>query len=493
MGIERHQMRNHSVKTRLVSLSAALAVLASLALASPVRADHVSLRPLPGRSIYPLGCPHPTPYKDAQAEFSLAVDPRRPSRLTTAWIQGDLGSVMSGYSRNGGLSFKPVIVSGLQRCTGGRFAASTDPSVSEGPDETTYLSTDPSPDLQESYDVWVSRSHNQGRTWLRPVVVDHHSPASEVTVDQEAITADPYQPGHAYIVWAERAKRPVPGGKTSATPELFFSRTSDGGDRWSRPRPLAEEPPTLGAAAGRIVVPTPGVVECIYTVQVVYNGIFVPKYGKATWFMAIRSADGGLTWGRPRRIGTTLTAQPTDPVDRDHLVRAMAAHDFGAAADRSGHVYVVWADIRHSFSRLRLAVSSNAGRSWRRPRDLTGTAVEPLFPAVAIEPGGTVGITFYDWRNYRPGGSELTTDVWFRRSTDAGRSWHETRIGGPFDLRTAPLIPGGLDLPGYFLGEYQGLVGVPGGFVATFAQARPQARVGGAQGFAARIRVTAKR
>jgi hypothetical protein len=77
----------------------------------------------------------------------------------------------------------------------------------------------------------------------------------------------------------------------------------------------------------------------------------------------------------------------------------------------------------------------------------------------------------------------------FRRSRDGGRTWRETPIGGPFDLRTAPYIPPGLNLPGYFLGEYQGLTAVTRGFLATFPQASPRAQQGMTDGFAARIHI----
>jgi hypothetical protein len=167
----------------------------------------------------------------------------------------------------------------------------------------------------------------------------------------------------------------------------------------------------------------------------------------------------------------------------------MAAHNFGAAADERGHVYVSWADIRPRAARLKFAASMTGGRSWSRAHDITGAAVEPLFPVLATNSRGAVALTFYDLRRDRPGDGALTTSVWFRRSRDGGRTWRETPIGGPFDLRTAPYIPPGLNLPGYFLGEYQGLTAVPGGFLATFPQASPQARQGMTDGFAARIQI----
>jgi hypothetical protein len=103
-------------------------------------------------------------------------------------------------------------------------------------------------------------------------------------------------------------------------------------------------------------------------------------------------------------------------------------------------------------------------------------------PAIAVDSHGTVGVTWYDMRNDRPGDDALTADVWFAHSNDHGATWRQTHIAGPTDLR-----PADLPVPNY-VGEYQGLAALRGrGFAAIFTLAAPQARNGPTDIFFARI------
>jgi hypothetical protein len=94
-----------------------------------------------------------------------------------------------------------------------------------------------------------------------------------------------------------------------------------------------------------------------------------------------------------------------------------------------------------------------------------------LLATVAFAPDGTLGVSYYDLRNRAVGSPVLTTDVWLATcSTDCAGAgqWRETHLGGPFDAAKAP------DSGGFFLGDYQGLVGVgPGRFRAFFVEADP--------------------
>jgi hypothetical protein len=62
-------------------------------------------------------------------------------------------------------------------------------------------------------------------------------------------------------------------------------------------------------------------------------------------------------------------------------------------------------------------------------------------------------VSYYDFRDDDPGdGSRLLSSCWLATSTDGGATWQEVPLGGPFDLRQAPLTN-----QGFFLGDYQGL------------------------------------
>ena len=112
---------------------------------------------------------------------------------------------------------------------------------------------------------------------------------------------------------------------------------------------------------------------------------------------------------------------------------------------------------------------------------LPGVSAYAFEPAIAVDEHGTVGVIWYDLRNDRPGDAALTADVWFAHSHDRGTSWRQTHVAGPTDLRTAPL-------PAHnYVGEYQGLAGLPRGFAAAFTLAAPQAKDGPTDIFFAEI------
>ena len=80
-------------------------------------------------------------------------------------------------------------------------------------------------------------------------------------------------------------------------------------------------------------------------------------------------------------------------------------------------------------------------------------------PAVHVADDGTVGVTFYDFRNNTPADGILATDqfaVHCHANCTQTASWTETRVTPtPFDMRRAPFARG------YFTGDDEGL-----GFIA---------------------------
>ena len=59
-------------------------------------------------------------------------------------------------------------------------------------------------------------------------------------------------------------------------------------------------------------------------------------------------------------------------------------------------------------------------------------------------------------------------EVWYAVSSDQGKRWSDKDLDGPFDMSTAPKSS-----LGPFLGDYEGMVGLPNGFAFAYSKALP--------------------
>jgi hypothetical protein len=354
----------------------------------------------------------------------------------------------------------------------------SDPWLSTGPEGTTYLGTLPGTGvLPGAPALLVNRSRDGGRSWSRPVYIDRRADPVAAN-DKPAVTADRYRPGVAYVVWVRFRLE-----SAGATLDLYFSRSRNRGRSWSRPARIYEASLNAAVTAPEVIVTGRRRLICLFSTVESRFGSRI-RGGRIS-FLALRSHDGGRSWSGPARIGTTRHLELTDP-ERGTEVRAPSPV-FSAAGGPQGRVYVAWQDVRSSRSSRILLSSSRGGRRWSRPRLASRGAKAPFTPDLAVARDGIVGVCFYDQRRDRLGDVPLTTDSWFRHSHDRGRHWREARLDRSFDLRTAP-VAGGLT-PGLFLGDYQAVVALPGGFATVFARARPAARQGPSDIFFARIKL----
>jgi len=114
-----------------------------------------------------------SPSASAPAEPSLAADPGDPRQLVASWLEQS-GTVVA-VSHDGGATWSRVALSGLLTCAGGRYARTSDPWVSIGPDGIVYvasLASQPPTSSGSARDVVVSVSRDHGTSWDAPVVVE---------------------------------------------------------------------------------------------------------------------------------------------------------------------------------------------------------------------------------------------------------------------------------------------------------------------------------
>lgn len=182
----------------------------------------------------------------------------------------------------------------------------------------------------------------------------------------------------------------------------------------------------------------------------------------------IRSSDHGETWSNPITIAQDRSIDVRDP-DTGQDVRAGEGMPDIAVDLATGTLYAVWNDARFSgglYSDIALSKSTDGGLTWSAPvkANQTPVPVDAFTPSVDVAAGGTVAVSYYDFRNNTPAAGAVT-DYWIAHSHDGGATWSENHIVGPFDIETAPVARG------YFLGDYEGLAHVGNRFVPLFVQA----------------------
>lgn len=461
-----HPRRPLPLAALLAAAVAAVALAPSGASARPPDEPRLVSGPTPlAPSGTPGACGSAAELQGWDQEPTLAAT--RDGQLVTAWTQDHSDAISVAYS-GAGRHWQQVLPR-TTACTGGvpGMNSAYDPWLAVGPapepsaPDLVYLSFALAGDGGR-YGTAVVRSLDAGKTWSDPVLVDElPAPASGLPnpeyLDGSTVTADPRQPGRAYVTWR---------GGNALTHERheYLSTTSDGGLHWSAPVVLpAEQVPV----SGNVVVLADGTLVNV-SVEVPPQAGFVAfqNNGPST-IMASRSVDHGATWSEPVRVAAadpTLVVLPRTTVGPDQTV------------------YVAWqhADpLRRSFT-LDYVTSTDGGVTWSTVR--TAGAAIPGAPAMsahgtlasapsfAVTPGGALGIGFYDHRNDPPrSGPPQVTDSWFRSSTDGGRTWSERHVAGPFDQTDAPS-----DSPvstSGVLGDFQGIAPVRDGFALTYAVA----------------------
>ena len=429
----------------------------------------------------PFDCGPPgAPTRNAAVEPSLAVDPKNPSILVAAWQQdratgSSLGGIVTGRSLDGGSTWTTAVMPGLTDCTGGPFTGTSDPWVSIGPDGTAYLTALGLRTGGARFGgIVASTSSDHGLHWSHPVpVVANDDPLN--AIDKEVVLADSRHPGTAYCVWVlYRLHAPTDNPTISSTQ---FSRTSDGGRTWSPPRRVyGAETENQNHLLNQL--PDGSLLDAFTEASVLPGADDIRPLPVRV--RAMRSTDSGETWSSPSTVATFTDSAVLDPADGRGL--RLTGQENATAAGADGNAYTAWFENdRQAASRILVSRSGDGGRSWEPAVVAVQGRSQVLPPTLAVAGDGSVGLLWYDFRNFH-GAGPLQTDAWLTISRDHGRTWREIHLAGPFDLRSAPLASGGP-----FVGDYEGLVGLPRGFAIAFGQARPAAVGGSAAIFFCRV------
>lgn len=421
------------------------------------------------------------------------------------WSNGGARGLLAGVSFDGGRKWKKVVIPGVSMCSGNAlYQRATDPWVTFSPNGVAHqlaLSFNdvaaPFTTFDFDHALLASRSLDGGLTWSSPFVVIRDLDEN-VFNDKQSITADPFDPSRVYAVWdrlifppTERANI-VAGFNTFAfRGPAWFARTTNGGVTWEPARQIfdpGQESQTIG---NQIAVLPNGHLVNVFDLIAIRRAP-VPEPGQPPRFeflkvALIRSADQGVTWSQQpvivdllRTIGVT-DPETGDPVRTGDIIPDVAV-DLNPGSPGFGNLYVVWQDARFNgfgADAVAFSLSTDGGFTWttpikvnRTPTNIPVANQQAFTPSVHVAADGTVGVTYYDFRN-NTSAADLKTDYFIvhchptsATSCASSANWViETQLTNrSFDMRQAPFARG------FFTGDYEGLASIGTDFAVFFSQ-----------------------
>jgi hypothetical protein len=320
--------------------------------------------------------------------------------------------------------------------------------------------------------IYVSRSHDGGKTWSRPVTV-FEDPTGATFSDKPWIAVDSTtgpNRGTVYVAWnlddlsagagdpdSGQSTAPVRSRQADATVQTGFvvASSTDFGKTFSVPvtvRPFG--PQNSNFALGGIPQVSPN--GHLYVAYVTYDDVDVN--GKTTQVNRLAVADSGDE-------GTTFTIHvavkqiaPLPDVLPNGTFRNFSLPTF-AVSPATGTLVLAWADYRNHRADVFAARSTDGGRTWSAParinHDSVQNSVDHFQPALAVSPNGTFSCAWFD-RRYSPG-NRLIDEVIAQSGNDGktfganirvtSHSW-DPSVGAPHVALGSKVT---------FIGDYQGL------------------------------------
>jgi len=426
---------------------------------------------------------------NAELEPMVAVNPLNPANIVglsqqDRWSNGGAKGLTVQVSQDGGLTWRTVVLPKVSKCSGGTSAngndylRASDPWLSFGPDGDLYA-------ISLSVDLTTNRSavlelesKDGGLTWSDPIALVRDDSVFMFN-DKESIAADPGDANYVYAVWDRSRFSNEKASDTSTfhsfafRGDIVFSRTTDGGSTWETKTIFQPQDNEFSIGNQIVVLPDGTLVDGMALSK--GSGVNRPGLNVAV----LRSTDKGVTWTPPIVANSLVTVGTVDPDTgapvRDGSGLPEFAVDRNLSSPGYGSLYAVWQDSRFSnkgrvIDDIVFSTSADGGLTWSPPVKINKTpgTTGALTPSIAVAADGTIGVTYYDFRENTPAPGALT-DAWFVHChpssgcTDPSR-WSETHVARSFDIERAPIARG------YFLGDYEGLQTTGTDFIAFFAQ-----------------------
>jgi hypothetical protein len=439
----------------------------AVSLCTPAALRVAALSRASGLTSFAAGCDRVpatgTLYVNGDVEPWIAANPVDGNNLIGVWQQdrwsnGGARGIGIAYSRDGGGTWARSNAP-LSRCAGAAAGSAADYERNSDP-WVTFTPTGVAWQVALAFNsqanadnaIVVSHSTDGGHTWADAVAL--RADGSTSFNDKESITADPTDARYVYATWDRLTGNNGPA---------WLARTTNGGTTWEAARVIYDPGINSQTVNNQIVVLPDGTLVDFFT-ELANVG---PQNAR---LRLIRSSDKGATWSAPITISDLQTVGTVDP---DTGTGIRDGSGIGAiAVGANGMLAAAWQDSRFAITHddIAFARSLDGGLTWSAPIRINGAPQSAaLIPAIAVRSDGTIGVTYFDFRENTPDTTTLPTATWIVTSGD-GVTWSERRVAPNFDYAKAPQAGGR-----YFLGDYSGMASTGTTFLSFFGRATDDA------------------
>ena len=164
---------------------------------------------------------------------------------------------------------------------------------------------------------------------------------------------------------------------------IVLQKSTDFGLTWGRMTAISPGFPDGGADSAPLLVEPDGRIDLEYQDYTVSDPATL-TFGPAHSYFTT-SADGGVTWSSPVRVGPGWTSM----APREWWIDGSIGRDTG------GNLYVTWDSQRHGHDVGWLSFSANGGRSWSPP--IRVTRDQDNAPHIIEVAGGFRGTAYVGW------------------------------------------------------------------------------------------------
>lgn len=228
--------------------------------------------------------------------------------------------------------------------------------------------------------------------------------------DETSVAIDPVREGGVVAVW----QVPATAGRSADGGATWSSAPLPGTDRWE----LAGDPSVIFADDG-----TAHALFIAFDRPDDYR--FLGRAAHRNGIFTSRSADGGGSWTDPVPV-VEHPETPGIPFEDKPMMTA----DRRDGSPHHGNLYVAWTQFRAGASGIRFSRSTDGGRSWSGPIEISdrpGSPQDTVGAAegtdLAVGPDGTLYVVWSDSTGLlldrsEDGGRTFGTDVHVRRTAD---------------------------------------------------------------------------